>query len=238
LSEQENKVLSNISSFFGIVTAAKAAGAKPQPKLTAALRVMTMGNDMCFWGPNGMISKFLASARTAVTELRALVSRQATAILRLLSHLANLGGGGAAPMGIAADAPGGAPPALNLSSLPAAAAKPPPRAEPPPAPAAQAPDGSEEAGLGRRNLTSTTISQQAPDGSGGDLTLDQIRPLLRAALKIPKPRNQQPTIDGGLESQHALSAQAELRADDGSLDGELRVRVQRDGARSNRRRVP
>ena len=173
LSEQENKV----SSFFGIVTAAKAAGAKPQPKPTAALRMMTMGNDMCFWGPNGMISKFLASTRTAVTELRALVARQAAAILRLLSHLANLGGGGAAPMAnplslaIAADLPGGAPPALDLPSLPAAAAKPPPRAEPPPAPAAQ-----------------------APDGSGGELTLDQLRPLLRAALKIPKPRNQQPTV--------------------------------------------
>jgi hypothetical protein len=131
LSEQENKVLSNISSFFGIVTAAKAAGAKPQPKPTAALRMMTMGNDKCFWGPNGMISKFLASARTAVTELRALVARQAAVILRLLSHLANLGGGGAAPMAIAADAPGGAPPALNPPSLPDAAAKPPPRAEPP-----------------------------------------------------------------------------------------------------------
>ena len=70
LSEQENKVLSNISSFFGIVTAAKAAGAKPQPKPTAALQMMTMGNDMCFWGPNGMLSKFLASVRTTVTDLR------------------------------------------------------------------------------------------------------------------------------------------------------------------------
>ncbi len=78
-------------------------------------------------------------------------------------------------MAIAADLPGGAPPALNLPSLPAAPAKPPPRAEPPPAPAAQ-----------------------APDGSSGELTLDQLLPLLRAALKIPKPRNQQPTIDGGL----------------------------------------
>ena len=55
-------------------------------------------------------------------------------------------------------------------------AKPPPRAEPPPAQAAQAPDCS----------------------GGGNLTLDQLRPLLRAALKIPKPRYQKPTIDGGL----------------------------------------
>jgi hypothetical protein len=83
---------------------------------------------MCFWGPNGMISQFLASARTAVTELCALVARQAAAILRLLNHLANLGGSGAAPMAIAADLPGGAPPALNLPSLPAAPAKPPPPA--------------------------------------------------------------------------------------------------------------
>jgi hypothetical protein len=121
LSEQENKVLSNISSFVGVVTAAKAAGAKPQPNSTAALRMMTMGNDMCFWGPNRMISKFLASVRTTVMDLRALVARQAAAIFRLLSHLANLGGGGAA-LAIAADAQGGAPPALNLPSHPAAAA--------------------------------------------------------------------------------------------------------------------
>ncbi len=33
--------------------------------------------------------------------------------------------------------------------------------------------------------------------------------------------------------QHTLSAQAELRTNDGSLDGELRVRDQRDGVRSN-----
>jgi hypothetical protein len=133
--------------------------------------MMTTGDETgrCFWGPNGIWTKFLASTRTAVTELRALVARQAAAILRLLSHLANLGGGGAAPMAIAADLPGDAPPALNPPSLPAAPAK------PPPAPAAQ-----------------------APDGSGGELTLDQLRPLLRAALKIPKPRYQKPTIDGGL----------------------------------------
>ncbi len=39
-------------------------------------------------------------------------------------------------------------------------------------------------------------------------------------------------------SQHTFSAQVELRADDGYQDGELRVRDQRDGACSNRRRVP
>ena len=177
LAARENQILSNVASFFGLVTEAR-AGKLPLPKPLSALRMMTTGDEAGrgFWGPSGIWTKFLASTRTAVTELRALVARQAAAILRLLSHLANLGGGGAAPMAIAADAPGGAPPALNPPSLPDAAAKPPPRAEPPPAPAAQ-----------------------APDCSGGDLTLDQVRPLLRAALKIPKPRSQQPTIGGGLD---------------------------------------
>jgi hypothetical protein len=56
--------------------------------------MMTTGDEtgQCFWGPNGIWTKFLASTRTAVTELRSLVARQAAAILRLLSHLANLGG--------------------------------------------------------------------------------------------------------------------------------------------------
>ena len=71
LSERENKVLSNVSSFFGLVTAGNRAGATSLPKPTSALRMMTNGNDMCFWGPNGIISKFLASTRAAVVELRA-----------------------------------------------------------------------------------------------------------------------------------------------------------------------
>jgi hypothetical protein len=85
---------------------------------------MTTGEEAgrCFLGPNGIWTKFLASMRTAVTELRALVARQAAAILRLISRLVNLGGGGATQMAIAADAPGGAPPVLNVPSLPAAAA--------------------------------------------------------------------------------------------------------------------
>ena len=126
---------------------------------------MTTGDETgrSFWGPSGIWTKFLASTRTAVTELRALVARQAAAILRLLSHLANLGGGGAAPMAIAADAPGGAPPALNPPSLPDAAAKPPPSAEPPPAPAAQAPDCSGEAGS-KRNVVAVLDS----DATCGD----------------------------------------------------------------------
>ena len=181
--------------------------------------MMTTGDEdgRSFWGPSGIWTKFLASTRTAVTELRALVARQAAAILRLLSHLANLGGGGAASMAIAADAPGGAPPALNLPSLPDAAAKPPPSAEPPPAPAAQAPDAADALGGAPPALNPPSLpdaaaksppraepppapAAQAPDCSGGgDLTLDQVRPLLRATLKIPKPRSQQPTIGGGLD---------------------------------------
>ena len=139
LSEQENHLFCNVASFFGIFTGAR-TGRQTTPKPKSALRMMTTGDETgrCFWGPNGIWTKFLASARTAITELRALVARQAAAILRLLSHLANLGGGGAAPMAIAADLPGGAPPALNLPPLPAAPAKPPPCAKPPPAPAAQA----------------------------------------------------------------------------------------------------
>ena len=93
LSERENKVLSNVSSFFGLVTAGNRAGATSLPKPTSALRMMTNGNDMCFWGPIGIISKFLASTRAAIVELRALIARQAAAILRLLNHLANPGGG-------------------------------------------------------------------------------------------------------------------------------------------------
>ena len=54
--------------------------------------------------------------RAAVVELSALVARQAAAILRLLTHLANPGGG-AAPTAIAAGAPG---------STPAPAPQPPP----------------------------------------------------------------------------------------------------------------
>jgi hypothetical protein len=72
LTIKENQVLCNIASYFGVVTAAR-AGNEPVPKPLSALRMMTTGDETgrCFWGPNGIWTKFLASARTAVTELRA-----------------------------------------------------------------------------------------------------------------------------------------------------------------------
>ena len=81
LSMQENRVLSNLASFFGFVTAGR-QGAPSQPKVLSALRMMTAGDEAgrSFWGPNGIITKSLASFRAAVTELRALVARQAAAI--------------------------------------------------------------------------------------------------------------------------------------------------------------
>jgi hypothetical protein len=199
LSQRENRVLSNISSFFGIVTAPR-AGAQPFPKPISALRMMTnVEAGRSFWGPNGIITKSLASFRAAIEELRALVARQAVAILRLLNHLANPGGG-AAPAAIAAGsatAPAAlarpAPPAaaepqpslemLEIATLAPALAPPPAPARPPPPPDAAA----EPAPPARAD----------PDGGGG-LTVDQLVPLLCKALKLSKPRSKQPTISGGL----------------------------------------
>ena len=78
-----------------------------------------------FWGPNVIITKSLTSFRAAVAELRALVARQAAAILLLLNHLANPGGG-AAPAAIAA----GSAPAAAALARPA----PPAAVEPQPSP--------------------------------------------------------------------------------------------------------
>ncbi len=93
LSATENRILSNIASFFGFFTATsmrtdRGPGAVPKP--TSALRMMTTGDEAgrSFWGPNGVITKSVASMRAAIVELRALVARQAAAILRLLNHLA------------------------------------------------------------------------------------------------------------------------------------------------------
>jgi hypothetical protein len=130
ISEKENRMLSNKASFFGLLTAkstrkGRGTGAVPRPM--SALRMMTTGDEegRSFWGPNGIITKSLASFRAAVAELRALVARQAAAILRLLNHLANPGRG-AVPAAIAA---GSAP-------APAALARPAPPAttEPQPSP--------------------------------------------------------------------------------------------------------
>ena len=121
LSAQENQVLCNVSSFFGIVTAAGRVGTLPAPKPLSALRMMTTGDEAgrSFWGPNGIITKSLASFRAAGTELRALVARQAAAILRLLNHVANPGGGAATAAIAAGSAP--APAALAHPAPPAAA---------------------------------------------------------------------------------------------------------------------
>ena len=93
LSKHENHSLCNVASFFGIVTEAR-AGKLPQPKPMSALRMMTTGDEAgrSFWGPNGVITKSVASMRAAIVELRALVARQAAAILRLLNHLATIAG--------------------------------------------------------------------------------------------------------------------------------------------------
>ncbi len=104
-------------------------------------------------------------------------------------------------MAIAADAPGGAPPALNPPSLPDAAAieadafarggAPPARAPPLPPPAAAA--------------EPPPRAQAAPGGGGGEPTLNQVRQLLRRALKIPTPRSGQPTIGGGVSPTAHIS---------------------------------
>ncbi len=51
MSVQENRVLCNVGSFFGIVTAGR-AGAQPLPKTLSALRMMTTGDEAgrSFWG--------------------------------------------------------------------------------------------------------------------------------------------------------------------------------------------
>jgi hypothetical protein len=142
-------------------------------RTASALRMMTTGDEAGrrFWG-GGKITK---SLRAAVAELRALVAKQAAAILRLLNHLANPGGGAApaaiaagsapAPAALARPTPSAAaepqpsPPMLEIAALSPARPPPPPDTAAEPAPPARA----------------------APDGGGG-LTMDQIRPLLRKAL--------------------------------------------------------
>ena len=101
LNEREIQVLSNLSSFFGMVTLAR--GAASQPKPMSALRMMTTEDEgRSFFGPNGVLTKSLASMRAAGMELHALVGRQAAAIRRLLALLADRGGA-AAPIAIAED---------------------------------------------------------------------------------------------------------------------------------------
>jgi hypothetical protein len=119
----------------------------------------------CFWGPDGIWSRTTDCCVKAAVGFRALVARQAAAILRLRGLLAEQ----RAAMAIAEDAiaaggaPGGAPPPA-----------PPAHPRPPPAAAKRTHDG------------------------GGDLTLDEVRPPLRNALKLTKPRSAQPSIGGSL----------------------------------------
>ena len=112
---------------------------------------------------------------------------------RLLNHLANPGSG-AAPAAIAA--PGVLAPALARPAPPAAA-----EPQPPPPMMAVAPTRAPPAAPARHPLppaaAAETGARAAPDG-GGDLTLDQVRPLLLKALKLPMLRSKQPTIGGSL----------------------------------------
>ena len=169
VSERENHVLSNIASFFGMVTAPRLGSAGGIPKPLSAFRMMTTEDERrSFFGPNRVLTKSFTSMRAAGMELRALVGRQAAAIRLLLALLAYRGGA-AAPIAIAeaiapsapiaAGAPGGAPP-------------------PPPPP----PSSSAAAAAGPRSAGPPPPAPAAP-------TLDELRPLLRAALKILTPRN-------------------------------------------------
>ena len=131
----------------------------------------------------------LASFRAAVAELRALVARQAAAILRLPNnHLANPGGG-AAPAAIAA----GSAPAPAALARPA----PPAAAEPQPSPPMRG-----IAALRRRARHRPLIPRQSWLPRRGRprtaaAAVDQLVPLLRKALKLSKPYSK-PTIGGGL----------------------------------------
>ena len=70
LSMQENRVLSNLASFFGFVTAGR-QGAPSQPKVLSALRMMTTGDEAgrSFWGAqrnNYQVARILSGSRAAV----------------------------------------------------------------------------------------------------------------------------------------------------------------------------
>ena len=111
ISSREKNILGIISLFFGAVTARGSAAANA-PKPTSGIRIMTTGDaGRCFWGPDGIWSRTTDCCVKAAVGFRALVARQAAAILRLRGLLAEQ----RAAMAIAADAiaagaPGGAPP--------------------------------------------------------------------------------------------------------------------------------
>jgi hypothetical protein len=136
LSERENHVLSNIASFFCIVTASTYTRSGREgglPKPLSALRMMTTDDEgRSFLGPNGVLTKSFASMRAASMELRALVGRQAAVIRRLLALLADRGGA-AAPIAIAGAitpfAPGSSAPEIAAETI--APGAPTPRPGPP-----------------------------------------------------------------------------------------------------------
>ena len=100
LSERENHVLSNVASFFGMVTASRSGSDGGLLKPLSAIRMMTTDDEgLSFFGPNGELTKSFASMRAAGMELRALVGRQAAEIRRLA--LLAVRGGTAAPIAIA-----------------------------------------------------------------------------------------------------------------------------------------
>jgi hypothetical protein len=109
LVEESSKVDESVGRFIN--------GAKRNPTMMFGQAGITL-NEMCdldvaaHSGLEGLATVTAIQVKLSEQEnkvLPTLVARQAAAILRLLSHLANLGGGGAAPMAIAADLPGGAP---------------------------------------------------------------------------------------------------------------------------------
>ena len=71
LNEQENQVLSNVSLFFGMVTARR--GTNPSlPKPLSALRMMTTGDEAGrgFWGPSWIWTKFHPRGRPSRSSAR------------------------------------------------------------------------------------------------------------------------------------------------------------------------
>ena len=130
---------------------------------------MTTGDaGRSFWGPDGIWSRTTDFCVKAAVGFRALVARQAAAILRLRGLLRPCSPSSARRSRSRRACRGGR---RSLCR---------PRAHGPFLPR-------------RRGST------KAPDG-GGDLTLDEVRPLLRKALKLTTPRSKQPTIGGGPES--------------------------------------
>ena len=128
---------------------------------------MTTGDaGRSFWGPDGIWSRTTDFCVKAAVGFRALVARQAAAILRLRGLLRPCSPSSARRSRSRRACRGGR---RSLCR---------PRAHGPSLPR-------------RRGRT------KAPDG-GGDLTLDEVRPLLRKALKLTTPRSKQPTIGGGL----------------------------------------